>query len=86
MVYYGWVVKGIEADPVYGVLKNALRQIPKDYPFRGPKKYKEGDFVYTNSWQGKIESFSGEEQITQGNKLIYKANYLGGLVDQRKGV
>jgi len=25
-------------------------------------------------------------QIGQGDKLIYKANYLGGLVDQRKGV
>ncbi|PJE67700.1 hypothetical protein COU95_00955 [Candidatus Shapirobacteria bacterium CG10_big_fil_rev_8_21_14_0_10_40_9] len=27
-----------------------------------------------------------EEKITHGEKLVYKANYLGGLVDQRRGV
>ena len=37
MVYYGWVEEGIETDPVYGVLKNALKQMPEDYSFRGPK-------------------------------------------------
>lgn len=29
---------------------------------------------------------SGKEKITQGEKLIYKANYIGGLVDQRSGL
>lgn len=86
MVYYGWVEEGVEANPVYGVLRNALMQMPEDYPFRGSKEYKEGDFIYSNSWEGEVERFSGEEQITQNSKLIYKANYLGGLVDQRKGV
>lgn len=37
-------------------------------------------------WDGDVERYSGEEQITQGEKLIYKANYMGGLVDQRQGV
>lgn len=92
MVYYGWVAEGVESNPVYGVLRNAcqriilLMQMPEDYPFRGPKEYKEGSLVYTNSWQGEVKRFSGEEQITQSGKLIYKANYLGGLVDQRQGV
>lgn len=86
MVYYGWVVEGAESNPVYGVLRNALSQMPEDYPYRGPKEYKEGEFIYTNSWEGEVDRFSGEEQIKQGGKLIYKANYLGGLVDQRRGV
>jgi hypothetical protein len=86
MVYYGWVEEGVETNPVYGILRNALKQMPIDYPFRGPKEYKEDEFIYTNNWQGKVDRFSGEERILQGDKLIYKANYMGGLVDQRKGV
>ncbi len=86
MVYYGWVEKGVETNQVYQILRNALIRMPEDYPFRGPKKYQEGELVYTNSWGGEIEQFSGEEKITHGEKLIYKANYVGGLIDQRGGV
>lgn len=86
MVYYGWVEEGIDVDSVYGVLRNALKQMPADYPFRGPKELKDGEYTYTNSWKGKVERYSGEEQIMQGGKLIYKANYMGGLVDQKRGV
>lgn len=86
MVYYGWVAEGVESDPVYDVLRNALMGMPVDFPYRGPKEYKEGEFTYTNTWEGEVDRFSGEEQIKQGDKLIYKANYLGGLVDQREGV
>lgn len=85
MVYYGWVEEGIETNSIYGVLRNALKQMPEDYPFRGPKEYKEGEFTYTNFWEGEVDRFSGKEQIIQGNKLIYQATYLGGLVDQRRG-
>ena len=82
MVYYGRVEEGVEANSVYEILRNALMQMPEDYPFRGPKEYKEGEFTYTNTWNGEVEKFSGEEQITQADKLIYKANYIGGLVDR----
>src|SRR3989344_4499971 len=34
MVYYGWVKEGVEANPVYGVLRNVLMQMPEDNPFR----------------------------------------------------
>jgi len=86
MVYYGWVADGVATDPVYAILRGALKQLPEDAPFRGPKEYKEGDLSYTNTWQGDVERYSGEEQITQNGKVIYKANYRGGLVDQRSGV
>ena len=33
-----------------------------------------------------IEQFSGEEHITQDGNVVYKANYVGGLVGQRRGV
>ncbi|MBU1104306.1 DUF5680 domain-containing protein [Candidatus Parcubacteria bacterium] len=86
MVYYGWVKESIETTPIYKILRNALKQMPKDYPFRGPKEFKDGEYAYSNSWEGKINRFSGEEQITQGERLVYRANYIGGLVDVKKGV
>lgn len=86
MVYYGWVAKNFATNPIYGILRNALMRMPEDYPLRGPKEYREGEYNYINSWEGDVERFSGEEKITQGEKLIYKANYIGGLIDERKGV
>ena len=86
MVYYGWVAEGVETYPVYAVLRNALMQMPEDYPYRGPKEHKEGEYTYINGWEGELDRFSGEERIIKGNELIYKANYLGGLVDQRQGI
>lgn len=83
MVYYGWVAEGIATDPIYAVLRNALMRMPEDSPFRGPKEFKDGDFIYSNFWNGDVEQYSGEEQITQEGKLVYKANYIGGFVDQR---
>jgi hypothetical protein len=84
MVYYGWVEEGIDHDHVYDILQKALRQMPEEAPFRGPEELNEGEFTYTNKWEGDAEKYSGKEQITQGGKLIYQASYLGGLVDQRK--
>jgi len=86
MVYYGWVEEGIETDPIYAILRNALQQMPEDYPYRGPKEYKEEEYTYTNTWDGEVDRYSGSEQIHHGDKLVYKADYLGGLVDQRKEV
>lgn len=86
MVYYGWVEEGVETDPIYAILRNALKQMPADYPYRGPQKYSENEYTYTNNWSGEVDRFSGSEQITQNGKVIYKADYMGGLVDQRKGI
>lgn len=86
MVYYGWVVDGVDPEDVYKILRGALKLMPADHPYRGPEEYKEDGYTYTNSWTGEIDQYSGEEQITLKSKLIYKANYMGGLVDQRSAV
>jgi len=86
MVYYGWVAKNTKKDPIYKILRGALSKMPAKYPFRGPKKYKDENFVYENKWKGNLEEYSGEEKITLNKKIVYKANYIGGLVDQRSGV
>jgi Domain of unknown function (DUF5680) len=86
MAYYGWVADELDADPVYGLLRRALRQMPEELPLRGPAAYREGEFTYTNAWRGTLTRFAGEEQIARGDQLIYQASYSGGLVDQRRGV
>ena len=85
MVYYGLVYDKItNFKEVYKFLQEAITLIPKDKPFRGPKKYKRDDYIYENNFKGTVTNFSGEEIITLKNKEIYKAKYVGGLVDQRK--
>ncbi|PIP56746.1 hypothetical protein COX05_01425 [candidate division WWE3 bacterium CG22_combo_CG10-13_8_21_14_all_39_12] len=81
MVYYGWVVEGNEFGPVYEVLQHALAKMPADSPLRGPHSYTEGEFEYINFWEGDMVRFMGEEQIVKGEDSVYKATYVGGLVD-----
>lgn len=85
MVYYGYVAKHAEnIAEIYAFLQSTLRRMPHDAPFRGPKTFKQGDFVYKNKWKGDLESYSGEEVILQQKKEVYRAWYMGGLVDQRE--
>jgi len=84
IVYYGSVDKSIsDFKKVYKFLQEALTLIPKDKPFRGPKKYRQGNYTYTNKFEGEITNFSGMEIITFKNKEIYRVKYIGGLVNQR---
>lgn len=86
LVYYGWVAEESDPDRLYGVLKNALKQMPTDAPYRGPKRYEEDPFSYTNQWEGGIDRFIGRETIQEGSSLVYRADYVGGSVDRRRGV
>jgi len=85
MVYYGQVIEtASDFEDVYRVLQRALSLIPEDRPFRGPESYKEGDFSYTNTSTGDIDSFFGTETISRAGREIYTARYVGGFIDQRK--
>ena len=85
MTYYGLVEKSVtDFAPVYAVLQKALSQIPEARPFRGPEKFNEGDYSYTNTSTGEIDDFFGQEVISRNGKVVYVAKYLGGLVDQRR--
>ena len=86
MVYYGWVAKTEDADIVYSFLREALGRMPEERPYRGPEKHQDGECAYTNSWNGQVGRFAGEERIFHGKILIYQAQYSGGLVDQRQGL
>lgn len=85
MVYYGYVEKTASNIPqIYAFLQTALKNMPHDAPFRGPRELVDRDFVYTNSWTGELDSYHGEEMILENNKEVYKAWYMGGFVDQRE--
>jgi len=85
MVYYGWVAEQADPDQTYRVLRKALMHMPGDAPYRGPERYGEGALIYSNKWDGAIQRFSGDEEIHEGERLVYRATYLGGLVDSRRG-
>ncbi|MBI3385769.1 hypothetical protein HY031_01645 [Candidatus Gottesmanbacteria bacterium] len=84
MVYYGWIDESVrDPNPIYAFLRQALMNMPPDYPFRGPKSLKEKKLAYTNIWKGTIERFAGHENIKEGGKEVYYASYVGGLIDQQ---
>lgn len=81
MVYYG--SDSQEVEGVIPFLRNSLSHMPSDFPTRGPKEYSDNDFLYRNSWDGDIEQFKGKEEIFYKGKIVYSAEYSGGLVNQR---
>lgn len=84
MVYYGQVhIQTIEIDKVYTFLRKALALVSPDNPFRGPHVFGESNYIYNNLSEGSIENFSGGEIVYQNNEEIYRAAYMGGLIQQR---
>jgi len=81
MNYYGKVVfEVISPKQVYQFLQEALREIPKDKPFRGPQRFKKDNFQYFNKVKGTVEKFEGEEKIFYKGKVVYRLIYHGGIV------
>ena len=86
MLYYGWVNKAEEINSVFSVLRNTLKEMPQEYPFREPKEYCEMEYTYSNTWNGAVNRFNGKEIIMKQDDLKYQANYFGGLVDSHNGI
>jgi hypothetical protein len=81
MNFYGATLPG---RPVPGGFpafhKAALRRATVDAPLRGPAFYREGDFVYVNTWTGSLEEFSGVERVFFGDTEIFRLSYHGGTL------
>jgi len=84
MVYYGLIDSQNAPEAVYPVLQQALRHMPEESPFRGPKELIDGEYIYRNTWTGSVEKYSGKEIILKNKKEIYWATYMGGLVDRKR--
>jgi len=77
MNYLGRVTgEGFSGD----FLKAALRHGTPDMPYRGPKEYKEGDYVYRCSVTGEFAWFRGSESITCQGRTVYECLFHGGNI------
>jgi len=86
MAYRGGMCAGFDEmeKEAFNFLKKCISRIPKGFPARGPRKFKQGKFIYENKWNGNIGGFSGEENLYYGKEKICFRNYLGGLVKNRQ--
>ncbi|GHV18962.1 hypothetical protein FACS189425_08850 [Clostridia bacterium] len=61
-------------------LKEALSRCSADMPFRGPKPYENGGFVYECTVDGDFDWFSGREKISKNGAEIYECLFHGGAI------
>ena len=79
MNYYGSVLsEKVDSDSIYVFLRKSMCRVNEDRPFRGPKEFKEGDFVYTDYNEGDISRFRGTEKIFFKGEEVYRLEYHGG--------
>ena len=84
MSYSGGVKSTIdnadEIRQVYSFLRMALRQVSREYIFRGSEWFVDGDYQYENRSENKVESFYGTELIRIGDQVVYTLRYSGGIL------
>ncbi|WEK54402.1 MAG: DUF5680 domain-containing protein [Candidatus Cohnella colombiensis] len=79
MNYVGRVIAdGFSGD----FLKEVLKNVPHNMPFRGPNIYKNDIFTYKCTVDGNFEWFSGYEEILIGNTKIYECMFHGGVIKE----
>lgn len=65
-------------DPKF--LQEALQCAKKEWPYRGPRFFENGDFTYKCRVEGEFEWFVGCEKILYKGVKVYEAMFQGGLV------
>lgn len=85
MNYYGVTFDDSLSEEVMDkVLRPALSLVGEDstvLPLRGPSKYQNGEYLYTFTSTGSMEQFTGIEKIYKNDKLIFKLECHGGLIE-----
>lgn len=61
-------------------LKEALRAVPPNIPYRGPEIYKKGDYHYHCKVDGEFIWFQGYEEIFYQDEKIYECYFHGGII------
>lgn len=82
MGYAGGILPGVapelERGQIYAFLREALRQVEMERPYRGPESWCREPFTYTNHSQGDVERFWGIEVIGYRERPVYELRYSGG--------
>lgn len=84
MNYYGVTLdSSLSEEAMDKALRPALMQVGKDdiLPVRGPKRFENGDYVYTFTVTGTLACFSGVEEIYKNQQLIYQLRCQGGFIE-----
>ena len=61
-------------------LKEALKAVTKENPFRGPAFYQSGEYLYQSKVNGDLDWFQGYEEIYDKEIKVYECFYHGGQV------
>lgn len=64
----------------FALLSKALMISLPEFPARGPKVYEADGIKYVNNFTGTICDFVGREEIYYRGILVYKRDYIGGLI------
>ncbi len=69
------------AHQTFQFLKKAMSSGEKSGMFqpRGPERFRQGDWKYTSTWDGDINTFIGSEKITYKGKTVFTHSFLGGI-------
>ena len=84
MQYRGRIEPDEDFAPIYAFLGKVLTGTKIGLP-RGIDGTREKEFSYDFKMDGDLDEFSAHETISRSGKIIYSADFLGGLVDLRKG-
>lgn len=77
MNYTGRVLgEGFSGD----FLKEALKLVPAECPYRGPSVYHKGDYSYHCIVNGSFEWYQGYEEIFLHNEKVYECYFHGGSI------
>ena len=73
---------GIEINDKFSgsFLKQALSNVPKNKPFRGPEIFKDGDYLYKCDVNGTFEWFQGKEEIYCQDEKVFECFFHGGII------
>ncbi len=61
-------------------LKEALAQVPRERPYRGPALYQKGAYSYHCLVDGDFEWFEGYEEIFSEGGKVYECRFHGGVI------
>ncbi|MFK4726393.1 hypothetical protein ABIE89_007493 [Bradyrhizobium niftali] len=66
---------------IYKFLRQALRAVSIEEPYRGPRLFEQAGMVYRNGAEGALDRFHGIETIARQNGVpLYELRYSGGLL------
>ncbi|HTX92393.1 MAG TPA: DUF5680 domain-containing protein [Anaerolineales bacterium] len=82
MNYYGRILRADLITPAEAgeVIKASLSAMYKEGRFLGGFSHRHAAFQYTDTSEGEVESFRGQEFISRNGERAYELFYHGGLI------